>query len=443
MRFISPLWLAGIAALLVPLVLHLWNRRPTQVVRVGSLRGLSGPPGPRAFGRRLNDVPLLLLRLAILAAVVLALAGLAVARRGAAAEQRHVLLVDPALLGDSLGVYADPLVDSLRRAGTPLHLLAMGFPELGDARAETARRPGMWALLRQLDDTLPPGSTVTVLAAPEAGGVGPMRPALRSAFQFRRPDIASPSEVGALHRADLELLADRSADTVSLEIIVGEGFAGDAGLTAAAWSAAMEAAGDGPPHVVIRAVEDESTTPNPAVIIWLADQSVPREVLDQVGAGGILVQIITAAPGEVASPGIHLAASGDAPADQFQETVFRRGPEPAGHPVLTDGAGRPLLTVTNHGLGRHYRLATRLAGDWSTIGLGTDLPEVALLTLREHQTGVATAPVHPGQALPRHRAPDPLSATEWNALTRWLMLLAALLFTGERLVAHRRTRVAA
>lgn len=441
MRFISPLWLAGIAALLVPLVLHLWNRRPTRVVRVGSLRGLSGPPGPRAFGRRLNDVPLLLLRLAVLAAVVLALAGLALARREAIVAERQVLVVDPALLADSLSVYADPVVDSLRRAGTPLHLLAAGFPELGEGTGLAARNPGVWALLRQLDDTLPSGSTVTVVALTAAGALGPTRPSLQSEFRFHRPIVVS---AGAVPQSDEgNLLADRPVDSALIEIVVGQGFEAEAELAAAAWSAAVEAAEGKSATVHRRAVEDELAPTIPDVTVWLAGQSASDKVLDQVNAGTILVEVIAPAPGQAASPGIHLPASGDAPADQFQETVFRRGTEPAGLPVLTDGVGRPLLTVTSHGQGRHYRLATRLTGDWSTLGLGTDLPELALLTLRQHQTGVAAALVHPSQALPHRRAPSPSSAAGWSALTRWLILLAALLFSGERLVAHRRTRVAA
>lgn len=443
MRFISPIWLAAFAALLVPLVLHLWNRRPTQVVRVGSLRGLSGPPGPRSFGHRLNEIPLLLVRLAVLAAVILALAGLAVARRGVAAEPRHLLLIDPALLADSLAVYADPLVDSLRRTGAPIHLLARGFPELGDASAVTTHRPGVWALLRQLDDTLATGTRVSVLALPTAGGVGPMRPSLRSAFQFRRSDGVFLLESGAFFRSDPDLLSVRPVDSASVEIVVGQGFEDEAELVAAAWSAAIEATSGRTPQVLIREIEDGPSATNPSVIIWLADQSVYENALNIVRAGGILVQMIATDLDETASPRIHLAWSSVAPADQFQESVFHRGTEPGGHPVLTDGAGRPLLTVTSHGLGRHYRLATRLTGEWSTIGLGADLPEIALLTLRQHQTGVAAASIHLSQALPRQRAPDPLSATDWNALSGWLVLLAALLLTGERLVAHRRTRAAA
>ena len=441
LRILSPIWLAGFAALLVPLLLHLWNRRPTQVVRVGSLRGLAGPPGPRAFGRRLNDVPLLLLRLAILAAVGLALAGLALVRPGAAREQRQVLLVDPALLNDSLAVYADPLVDSLRRAGTPMHLLAAGFPALGDGDGTASGSAGVWALLRQLDDTLPPGSVVAVVALPTSGGMGPVRPSLRSEFWFHWPDVGGLSFPGTApeHGVNPRSLADRPVDSVLVELVVGQGFESEAELVAAAWSAAVEAAGGGHAQVLRREVEDGSGMSDPNVIVWLADQSVSEPVLEQVSSGTILVQISAPEPGQAAASGIHLAASSDAPANQFREAVYRRATEPAGHPILTDGAGQPLLTVTSHGRGRHYRLATRLTGEWSTLRLGTDLPELALLTLRQHQTGVAAALVHPSQARPHRRETEDASAREWSALTRWLILLGALLFSGERLVAHRRS----
>ncbi|HEY6222774.1 MAG TPA: BatA domain-containing protein, partial [Gemmatimonadales bacterium] len=68
----TPLWLAALAALAVPIALHLWSRRSGRAVRVGSIRLLGGAPPAMARRPRLHDPWLLALRCALLAALVLA-----------------------------------------------------------------------------------------------------------------------------------------------------------------------------------------------------------------------------------------------------------------------------------------------------------------------------------------------------------------------------------
>lgn len=442
LRFLSPIWLAGLAALAVPLLLHLWNRRPTAVVRIGSLRGLAGPPGPRALGRRLEDVPLLLLRMSVLAAVVVGLAGLALRPREFGAGAVRALLVDPALLEDSLAVFSDPVVDSARRAGDPIHLLAVGFPQLGEA-VPAADPAGVWALLRQFDEGLPTGSRVTVLTLLTAGRLGPARPDLRSRFEFRRlgETAARRDEAWAGVARRPETLADRPVDTTAIELYVGQGFEHEGELVAAAWSAAIEAHAGVPPRVLFREPNDAGIQPVANTIVWLADQSVPTPLLDWAADGASLIEISRGQPQPVADPGITVIATSGAAAGLFRESVWLRSGVPAGTPVLADGSGSPLLTVTSHGAGQHYRLATRFNDDWSTLGLGSDLPELALMTLRGPVTGIEAAPVSPSQAATRLREAGTTGPAAWRALTPWGILLAALLLVAERLVSHQRPRV--
>ncbi|MFN2315582.1 MAG: BatA domain-containing protein [Gemmatimonadales bacterium] len=426
LSLLSPLWLAGLVALAVPLALHLWNRRPTMVVKIGSLRDLAGPPGPRALGRHLEDIPLLLLRLAVLTAVVLGLAGLAVRRAATGTGGVSVLLVDPLLLDDSLAVFSDPVVDSLRRAGVPIHLLAKGFPEIGVSVLD-GFRGGDWALLGQLDDSLPPGSHVTVVAAMTAGQFGPGRPSLRSRYDFRPIRSMTPNR-----------LADRPVDTTTVEVIVGQGYEADAELVSAAWSAAIEAYTGVPPRLVESIPDGSKGQPSADIFIWLADQSVSQPILDRCTSGATLIEFLAGEPHEVQDPEIASGPTSGAPTALFSEVVWLRSGAPEGTPILTDGSGQPLLTVSPLGAGQHYRVATRLGGDWSTLGLGADLPELALLILRGPRTGVETAPVYPGQAGIRLRATDHAATGGWQRLTSWAVLLAALLLTAERMVVHAR-----
>ena len=73
MTFLAPLWLAGLAALALPLWLHLRDRRPPDVIQVGSIADLVGGPAVH-HRRRLREPLLFTLRCALLALASLALA---------------------------------------------------------------------------------------------------------------------------------------------------------------------------------------------------------------------------------------------------------------------------------------------------------------------------------------------------------------------------------
>jgi hypothetical protein len=73
MTFLAPLWLAGLAALALPLWLHLRDRRPPEVIQVGSVADLVGGPAVHQR-RRLREPLLFALRCALLVLASLALA---------------------------------------------------------------------------------------------------------------------------------------------------------------------------------------------------------------------------------------------------------------------------------------------------------------------------------------------------------------------------------
>lgn len=186
--FATPLWLAALAALIVPLALHLWSRRPRQVIRVGTLRHLGEVPPARARSTRLSEPLLLLLRLLILAAIVFALAGPRI--RGATlGRPARLLLLDPAL-------HADPLLDSLNAARATVRLISPGLPErrLPLAPADTAAEPLLfWDALRQADRLVADGGTLDLYARPRAARLGAVRPALRSMVRWHVPAAEATS----------------------------------------------------------------------------------------------------------------------------------------------------------------------------------------------------------------------------------------------------------
>lgn len=180
--FAAPVWLAGLLALALPLALHLWSRRPRTVIRVGSLRHLEGLPEARTWSTRLSEPLLLAVRLLLLLVVVLALAGPLVPPATPVALTRLVLL-DP---GIARAPDAAALLDSIRRSGTPIRLIAPGLPDL-----EAGPRPGppvrLWDALAAADRLARRGGTIDVIARPAVTTLGGSRPALRARVVWHVP----------------------------------------------------------------------------------------------------------------------------------------------------------------------------------------------------------------------------------------------------------------
>jgi hypothetical protein len=136
----NPSALLALLGLLVPLAIHLWNRRPGREVAVGSLRWLTAGANRRLRNLRLEQVLLLLLRAALLAVLAIAIAG--PVWRQVLPGGRGQVLVSPELAGTSSLAAVRPTIDSLRRRGYALRWLSQGLPKISAAtwRADSLGR---------------------------------------------------------------------------------------------------------------------------------------------------------------------------------------------------------------------------------------------------------------------------------------------------------------
>ena len=174
MEFGSVAWLAGIAAIVVPIILHLRERQPTDVIAVGSVADIVTSP-VRRQRRRLDDIPLLVLRclIVILAALVLA----APAMRLPAEGGQRVAAIPAG---------ADNIGDSLRAAGVRIANFSPSTnPWSMAAWADTAVHPA---------DTLvvvfPAGATMPLTARPRVHHV------VQSIVQGEAPQGIARSHLG-------------------------------------------------------------------------------------------------------------------------------------------------------------------------------------------------------------------------------------------------------
>ncbi len=122
MNLLNPAYWWALAALAVPLAIHLLSRKEGKVIRIGSLRHIRETPTRQFRSLRLNEYLLLILRMVLLALLTLFLAGWYLP---SLKDHDKWLVVEPVLERRSELV---PLFDSLESSGYQSVWLAPGFP---------------------------------------------------------------------------------------------------------------------------------------------------------------------------------------------------------------------------------------------------------------------------------------------------------------------------
>ncbi|NOT08085.1 MAG: hypothetical protein HOP28_07760 [Gemmatimonadales bacterium] len=460
MRFAQPwsLWL--LAALAVPLVIHLRKSRGGRVIRVGSLRHLAGQDAMSRWVPRLREWPLLLVRLALLALFVAILADpYREAGRSSGTERRAAIFVAPEVL-DSAGL-ADPLLDSLRTAGSTVRLLAPGFVEvrLDSVSAAPASAGPVWSLVREALDSLDGATDVLVIAPAEAEhyrGSRPVLPmpvrwhlvsrspadpwlvravgigdsvhvivAVMDGLRLREVTMAVRRAGGTIPLTDnegyflsappggwLRLLVSGSFRPVPIDSLrvterapvrVGIAHAADRAIDARYVSAALRAvaAAGGVPVELSAVPLTQAPDGAPALdwLIWLSSAEPSEWSRSFVEGGGTLLvesRLLDAPP----RPSEVVGEGALAPlVAAMPGKVHRREPLPgAGAVLLSDGAGAPLLTSQAAGKGRRLLFGSRFHPAWSPWAVGPALPALLRALLEAAPVrGIDPRPLASGQ----------------------------------------------
>jgi hypothetical protein len=285
-----PLGLAALAAVIVPLLIHLRRRTEEVPLDFAAMRWLEARPRPR---RRLRFDELLLLALRLLLIVLLAL-----------------LLARPAVLGwedKSPRFIAAPGVDpgAARTIAGPdaeISWIAPGFPGIGSPAPDTPAP--ISSLIRQFDAELPREADLTILVPPVLGEVDAARLRLTRKVTWRIvASEASPPET-----------VTPASPALSVRHAEGQGGA------VRYFRAAAEAWSETPRF---DASAGAALPPQGSVLVWLTPGPVQRGVTDWISAGGTALLGNTA---EVAMP----AASAPLWSDAAGRTLVEGGPMGAG-----------------------------------------------------------------------------------------------------------------
>ncbi len=467
MIWLSPLWLAALGALVVPLVIHLRRRRIGRRIRVGSLRHIVGTATPRARRLQLHDPWRLLLRCGIVAAIALALAGPLFRHSSPRAE--YWVLIAPDVLADSRLLADDPLLDSLRHAGTAVRSLSPGFEPttLGiQTAAERPIPPDAWSLLRDADHRLPPGSSIMVVLRPRV-----------ASFRGDRPALGAPVEVRLVGGAqrDSTWLESGWAGPDSATVALGAATRGGlrspsltlptAGDISAAGRSGLSVGGAGDRRwagLGVDTIRLLQPAPVRFTIAAAANRLADRHYLSAAVAAvsefyGLRTSVDTAAAppasGQTGAPGAWLAwlDSSPPPPGGAGSTVLTEsgGPSPPPGDIaiaeapLTDAFGRPLLGEAVEGAARVLTVRGRLNPRWSDLVRQSAFPELLARLWAAPMIGLDGPPrfdprsVAPGQIRPTPSGPRRTGVAGALPLRSLLLLAAGILFLAERWTVHR------
>lgn len=379
LALLLPAGLAALAALLLPLLLHLARRHEQTPTDFAALRWLRQKPKPR-HRIRFDEWPLLLVRLLLLALLALWLAKPVLS---GADDARPWIVAVP-------GIDAATVRTQAGQTNARLHWLAPEFPSL-DAPSPSGV-PAIGSLLRQLDAGLPPGTPLTVVVPATLQGADAERPTLSRAVTWTVVDGAMASASPAAS----------TPPTLVVRHVAGN----DRGLrylraAASAWPTASSS-------TLQVGTQDQPLPAATAAVAWLVPGPVPAQVVQWIEAGGTAL------------------LANDSTLDGFVPTST----------PWRDDAGAALVEVGAREKGRVLRFTRPLRADAMPALVEADFPR----HLRALLDGPVASPT---RVLASDYAPVTGGATYPIAprdLQPWLALLIALLVLIERWMATRRAR---
>lgn len=381
MSFLLPGALAALAALLLPILIHLSRRTQWQRVDFAALRWLQSRMRPR---RRpvIEEWLLLLVRLLLLVCLALLLAQPVHFRQSVA---EHWMVVVPGAAWQSLDDL--PQGEKVRR-----HWLAPAFPALESPPPATPQ--ALSSLLRELDARLPGDAKLTIVLPETLAGVDAERPHLGRAVDWRyaagrmaESKPASPPVPALAIRSD--------AGSAAREVYFRAAYA--------VWQVGL----GGDARQPIESLTDDTQVPKHARL-WLDLRNAPLSGVQRrwVAQGGTLML----------GNGTPLDGSGD--------TLWR------------DAQGEPVLVAHASGQGRILQWRRALDARVMPLLESGDFP-VRLRALLQAQFPA------PDRIMARDLKPVPAKRT-WPAvpqpLAPWFALAAVLLFVLERWLASQGRR---
>ncbi|ALM07471.1 hypothetical protein SB49_06385 [Sediminicola sp. YIK13] len=207
MTFLNPTYLWALLGILIPIVIHLWNRKKVLTIKVGSIKMLKDSEPKRTSSIRPNEWWLLLLRITMITLLVFILAEPIL--KNEEDKEPITFIIEPELLHlRSIEALLDSIPLNAQR------VLAKGFPMVEDYNLQTAktRVPEYWQMAQEMENLAT--DSVVVFTRGLISGLHGMRPKIHQHINWIVMDTGEDTT------ALVEATMDR--DSVELRSIVSD-----------------------------------------------------------------------------------------------------------------------------------------------------------------------------------------------------------------------------
>jgi hypothetical protein len=235
--FANVSWFVALAAIVIPVLIHLWNIRPGKTLKVGSVSLITEASKTTSRSLKLLDILLLILRCLLLALLAFFLAGPTWSFVSLDKKAKGWVLIPRENIRESYQKFK-PEIDSLIKAGYEFHYFNKGFSKqdlqklLADtALKDTARQVNYWALVKQLDEKVHDAPRVYLFTPNSVDHFRGAKPEIKSYIKWRSytpADSTSRWVAGAWlgNAGDIKVLVGNSRPSgtnFSTEAIQGDG----------------------------------------------------------------------------------------------------------------------------------------------------------------------------------------------------------------------------
>lgn len=482
------MWAA--AGILIPVVIHLWNRKKGKVLKVGSIALLMENPKQPARSFRLEDLLLLVLRCMLIILAAMVLSKPVWMKELHPEKEKGWILMERKGMAETYIRYKQ-WIDSLLKAQYTVHYFEPPFEKVDVEALHNAKNDSLpvskisyWSLLRSLNQQVPEKLPVYLFTTNQLQRFAGSRPVVNmnlmwynytpsdsistwvvkayattadslrivvaqskpsgTVMQFRNASLAPQQNVEYSVRAEGQrLLVDGRkgepvvVDTNTMNVaIYTDQYIHDAGYVKAAIEAIQQYSKR---KIKIIEVHDPSVLAKQKLdwIFWLSEKTVPIESGQH---------IVVYEPGKIENMRSFFAIKQDnsstALIELYKRIAYRDSMRTL-EPVWKDGYGMPLLTLEK-GNAWVYHFYSRFDPAWSDLTWSKEFPQMLyhlILGGQDTEKGYDKRKVDEAQLQPemlresRGAFKEKLLAT--HDLSKWFWLAGFLILFIERMVTYR------
>ncbi len=175
MSLANSTYLFGLLGFIVPIIIHLLNKKEGKVMAVGSIQFMPEAESTHSRSLHLNEYILLLLRCLILALISILMAGWLLPEKEI--DKKAVVLVDPSISNDSRVIRALDTLDNYEK-----RWLQNGLPNVKNVAPDTTQLSSIWGLIKQVNQLN--ADTITVFSSLNISRLKGKRPVTNKIVKF-------------------------------------------------------------------------------------------------------------------------------------------------------------------------------------------------------------------------------------------------------------------